>query len=94
LIPDKNCDNYYHNHIDYRVGNGYYRTIIRYICAAAFVIVDKFRASIPVGSIAAIIETITIFLLLLLLLLITLFNANLIYLWLEGTLYNVGILHD
>ncbi len=54
-----------------------------YICAPAFVIVDGFRASRPVASIASSIEAYTIFLLLLL---ITFLNKNLIYLRLEGTL--------
>ena len=59
-----------------------------YICAPAFVIVDGFRDSKPVASIAPSIEANTIFLLLLL---ITFFNTNLLYLWLEGTLSNLVI---
>ena len=57
-----------------------------YICAPAFVIVDGFRDSKPVASIAPSIEAKTIFWLL-----ITLLNINGIYLTLGGTLSNVII---
>ena len=51
--------------------------------------IDGFRASRLVASIAPIMEAKTIFILL-----ITLLNTILIYLWLEGTLSNVVIFQD
>ena len=87
-------DAFYHNYIYCRLGNSYCRIRIHWctICALVrFLIIDGFRASILVASIAPSIEAKTI--ILLLLLLITLLNTNLIYLRLEGTLSNLVIFY-